>query len=517
MRHISSSESSWLKRHRSPFSSSELSLSELELESSDAPTAKAGQRRKRKSKVHEGSDSNEASYVVKSNANEEVVTSAMQITTTMPHVPNDEAAQMNSLPIQEEFPRSNVETVANPIQIEVIDHELLQENRESFLDEVPILTTELFRVKQWTNDIAEALLLSTIAQAYPNKVLAKLAGSKGKLPVMEDNLQALSFVDFEEIDQANLHEGIQRSLLEFQHHPGATSSAQPESAPMQGECQINEGELVDVCVHNKQVIVPESSNMQVLETFASHIDELTHEDMLEKPVMIPAEVEVEELATDLATVPVEVEELATDLATVPVEVQEQAEATVLATISTEGTVQVEEQATVLATVDNPLEVKYNLETSETSELENDDALNMEVPTEEERQMQLITDLHNELSTLRSENTATFAKVDNIEAKVTKIDGNAELLVDYAKKGEESSHLALSPSFAPIGSTTGPKFGVIDYFREGQPKYTLNDAPPLIKKRPKKDQVASVANQNSRLEEELKKASRSPNKENVLFV
>nr|GMC82651.1 hypothetical protein Iba_chr04bCG15380 [Ipomoea batatas] len=61
-----------------------------------------------------------------------------------------------------------------------------------------------------TNDIAEALLLSTIAQAYSNKVQAKLAGSKGKLPVMEDNFQALSFVDFEEIDQANLHEGIQR-------------------------------------------------------------------------------------------------------------------------------------------------------------------------------------------------------------------------------------------------------------------------------------------------------------------
>nr|GLL31370.1 uncharacterized protein LOC109192376 [Ipomoea trifida] len=72
-------------------------------QSSDAPTAKAGQRRKRTSKVPEGGDSNEASYVVRSNANEEVVTSAMQITTTMSDVPNDEAAQMNSLPIQEEL------------------------------------------------------------------------------------------------------------------------------------------------------------------------------------------------------------------------------------------------------------------------------------------------------------------------------------------------------------------------------------------------------------------------------
>nr|GLL27076.1 hypothetical protein Itr_chr05CG10930 [Ipomoea trifida] len=108
-----------------------------------------------------------------------------------------------------------------------------------------------------------------------------------------------------------------------------------------------------------------------------------------------------------------------------------------------------------------------------------------------QQQNQITDLHNELSTLRSENTATSAKVDNIEAKVTKIDGNAELLVDYAKKGEESSHLALS--------TTGPKFGVIDYFREEQLKYTLNDAPPLIKKRPKKDQVASVMKANTWME------------------
>nr|GLL31532.1 uncharacterized protein LOC109181202 [Ipomoea trifida] len=674
-------------------------------QSSDAPTAKAGQRRKRTSKVPEGGDSNEASYVVRSNANEEVVTSAMQITTTMSDVPNDEAAQMNSLPIQEELPGSNVETVANPIQIEVIDHELLEE-REQFLDEDPVLTTELFRVKQWrlwriaeykshmsragpemekeelfalswigTDDIAEALLLSTIAQAYSNKVQAKLAGSKGKLPVMEDNFQALSFVDFEEIDQANLHEGIQRSLLDFQHHPGATSSAQPESTPMQGEGQINEGELVDMCVNDKQVTIPESSNMQVMEPVASHIDETANEDMIEEPVMIPghshAMVQIVELVEGLGRIPaiverpiieteeilggcetnqipaeVEGEELATVLATVPVEVQGQAEATILATVS--STVQVEEQATVLATVDNPLEVNFevienqdslieadiqisenlmdvqvefpdeiqdNLEeehalstkrrklvisgTSETSERENDDGLNMEVPTEVEGQMQLVTvpiqqkqaefdkgildlkkglssgnnedednrlsslflkvdefeqnkgllnvihqqqnqiiDLHNELSSLRRENAATSAKVNNIEAKVTKIDGNVDLLVDYAKKGEESSHLALSPSFAHIESsmgrgrgrgrgrssgvsgfsqfagTTGPKFGVIDYFREEQPKYTLNNAPPLIKKQPKKDQVAWVANQNRILEEELKKGPEVPRRKMI---
>nr|GMC48498.1 hypothetical protein Iba_scaffold29720CG0010 [Ipomoea batatas] len=92
----------------------------------------------------------------------------------------------------------------------------------------------------------------------------------------------------------------------------------------------------------------------------------------------------------------------------------------------------------------------------------------------------------------------------ILTKVNKIDCNVELLMDYAKKGIESSHLALSPSFAPTGSSTGrgrgrekssgidfvqfagttyPKFGAIDYFREERPKYTLNDASPIIKKQP----------------------------------
>nr|GMC75256.1 hypothetical protein Iba_chr03dCG3210 [Ipomoea batatas] len=92
----------------------------------------------------------------------------------------------------------------------------------------------------------------------------------------------------------------------------------------------------------------------------------------------------------------------------------------------------------------------------------------------------------------------------ILTKVNKIDCNVELLMDYAKKGIESSHLALSPSFAPTGSstrrgrgrekssgsdfvqfagTTYPKFGAIDYFREERSKYTLNDASPIIKKQP----------------------------------
>lgn len=89
-----------------------------------------------------------------------------------------------------------MEIAANPIthlQIEGIDHELFEGNREQFFNEDPILAGELFRVKEWrkwmianyqshgsrvgpeiekdelfslswleANDIAEDLLLSTI-------------------------------------------------------------------------------------------------------------------------------------------------------------------------------------------------------------------------------------------------------------------------------------------------------------------------------------------------------------------
>nr|GMC68976.1 uncharacterized protein LOC109181202 [Ipomoea batatas] len=430
-----------------------------------------------------------------------------------------------------------------------------------------------------------------------------------------------------------------------------------------------------MCVNDKQVTIPESSNMQVMEPVASHIDETTNEDMLEEPVMIPghshAMVQIVESVEGLGRIPViverpimeteeilggcetnripaevEVEELATDLATVPVEVQGQAEATILATVS--STVQVEEQATVLATVDNPLEVNIevienqdslieadiqisenlmdvqvefpdeiqdNLEEehvlstkrrklviSETSET-NDDDLNMEVPTEEEGQMQLvtvpiqqkqaefekgildlkkdlssgnnededtrlsspflkvdecqeeistkfakvielkedireahenifkqltslndqqkditkelkysaeksekkwdektsklITNLHNELSSLRRENAATSAKVNNIEAKATKIDGNVDLLVDYAKKGEESSHLALSPSFAHIESSMGRGRGRGRGRSSGVSGFSQ-----------------FAANQNRILEEELKKGPEVPRRKMI---
>nr|GME10881.1 hypothetical protein Iba_scaffold11018CG0080 [Ipomoea batatas] len=133
----------------------------------------------------------------------------------------------------------------------------------------------------------------------------------------------------------------------------------------------------------------------------------------------------------------------------------------------------------------------------------------------QQQNQIIC-LQIELSALRRENVAASTKLDKIDDKVDMIDGNVELLIDYAKKEEGSNHLALSPTFSPTRSsigrgrgrgrshgsdfsqfagTTSSKFGVIDYFREEQSKYTLNDAPPVIKKQLKKDQVAWIAYQN----------------------
>nr|GMC89380.1 hypothetical protein Iba_chr04eCG18820 [Ipomoea batatas] len=294
-------------------------------QSFDAPTAKAGQRRKRKSKVPEGGDSNEASYVVRSNVNEEVVTSAMQITTTMPDVlvneevvtsamqitttmhdvPNDEAAQMNSLPIQEEFPRSNVETVANHIQIEVIDHELLEENREQFLDEDPVLTIELFRVKQWR--------------------LWRIAEYKSHMsrvgPEMEkEELFALS-------------------------------------------CRIDEPAHEDML--EETVMIPGHSHAMV--QIVESIEGLGRiPTLIQRPIMETKEI-LGGCETNRIPAEVEVEELATNLSTVPVAVQEQAEATILATVPTEDMVQVQEQGTVLAKVDNPLEVNVEI-------IENQDSL-----------------------------------------------------------------------------------------------------------------------------------------------
>nr|GMC66876.1 hypothetical protein Iba_chr02eCG9720 [Ipomoea batatas] len=255
---------------------------------------------------------------------------------------------------------------------------------------------------------------------------------------------------------------------------------------MQGEGQINENELIDVCVHDKQVETHEGSNMQVVEPVASHIVETTHEEMLEEHVMIPshshAMVQIVESIEELRRISVLVER--------PVMETEEISVGGCEISKIPAKVEVEELATTLATV--PIE-----------------------------QQNHIIDLQNELSALRRENVVAYVKVDKVYAKVDKIDGNVELLIYYVKKGEGSSHLALNPSFSPtrrcrgrerersngvsgfiqFAGTTGPKFSATEYFREDQPKYTLNYAPPVVKKQPKKDRVAWVMKINTRMEKE----------------
>nr|GME05113.1 protein FAR1-RELATED SEQUENCE 5-like [Ipomoea batatas] len=128
----------------------------------------------------------------------------------------------------------------------------------------------------------------------------------------------------------------------------------------------------------------------------------------------------------------------------------------------------------------------------------------------------ISALHNELSTFRYEHTA----------KVDKIDSNVEKLLDYAKKGEESSHLALGTSI-PVESSVGkrkgvfgfasfaskdprPKFGVTQYFSDDRTApYTMEDVPAIMRKQPEGDQRLWVAKKN----QELKKG-KSPAKSNI---
>nr|GMC62869.1 hypothetical protein Iba_chr02cCG7910 [Ipomoea batatas] len=206
---------------------------------------------------------------------------------------------------------------------------------------------------------------------------------------------------------------------------------------MQGEGQINENELIDVCVHDKQVKTHEGSNMQVVEPVASHIVETTHEEMLEEHVMIPshshAMVQIVESIEELGRISVLVER--------PVMETEEISVGGCEISKIPAKVEVEELATTLATV--PIE-----------------------------QQNHIIDLQNELSALRRENVVAYVKVDKVYAKVDKIDG-----------------------------TTGPKFSATEYFREDQPKYTLNYAPPVVKKQPKKDRVAWVMKINTRMEKE----------------
>nr|GMC80226.1 hypothetical protein Iba_chr04aCG18370 [Ipomoea batatas] len=157
---------------------------------------------------------------------------------------------------------------------------------------------------------------------------------------------------------------------------------------------------------------------------------------------------------------------------------------------------------------------------------------MEVPTEEEGQMQLATvpiqqkqaefdkrilDLKKSLSSGNKEDednrlSSLFLKVDECQeeistkfAKVIELkgdirDAHENIFKQLTSLNDQQKDITKVLKYSTEKSTTGPTFGVIDYFREEQPKYTLNDAPPLIKKQPKKDQVAWVMKANTWMEE-----------------
>nr|GMC75292.1 dystroglycan-like [Ipomoea batatas] len=178
-------------RRRKP---TEASTTSKDTVGSNAPKKKRGRPAKRTSRISEGLGSNEAPLVVMESANDEIVTS-------------------------------------NLIETAIVPANILEKGSEPFFDEDPILAIELLRVKEWrkwrleeyqshisragpeiekeelfaldwlgTEDIATAIQMSTIEEAYTNKVQAKLARSKEKLPVMEESFYALSVEDFEELD-----------------------------------------------------------------------------------------------------------------------------------------------------------------------------------------------------------------------------------------------------------------------------------------------------------------------------
>nr|GLL16355.1 uncharacterized protein LOC109192376 [Ipomoea trifida] len=210
--------------------STEASTTSRDTVGSNAPKKKRGRPAKRTSRISEGLGSNEAPLVVMESANDEVVTSNLIETAIVPVMPTgDHQPYPPSLPT--EF--TNNEALISPLQIEGLDSQLeaniLEKGSEPFFDEDAILAIELLRVKEWrkwrleeyqshisragpeiekeelfaldwlgTEDIATTIQMSTIEEAYTNKVQAKLARSKEKLPVMEESFYALSVEDFEE-------------------------------------------------------------------------------------------------------------------------------------------------------------------------------------------------------------------------------------------------------------------------------------------------------------------------------
>nr|GMD37735.1 CTTNBP2 N-terminal-like protein [Ipomoea batatas] len=667
--------SDYEEERSAPKKPTEASTTSRDTVGSNAPKKKRGRPAKRTSRISEGLGSNEAPLVVMESANDEIVTSNLIETAIVPVMPTgDHQPYPPSLPT--EF--TNNEALISPLQIEGLDSQLeaniLEKGSEPFFDEDPILAIELLRVKEWrkwrleeyqshisragpeiekeelfaldwlgTEDIATAIQMSTIEEAYTNKVQAKLARSKEKLPVMEESFYALSVEDFEELDQTNLQEGLQRSIMDFHHFPEKALIFQHDGNAMtqgEGPSNANEREIqilnevpVQITVEEQDVepvTVPEQDQVTVVvenlveepveKEIAAEVEEqvmipnVTNAENISYSVTVPAEAICEGVVTaqDETLVEANLDEsqhgITTDVPTAPQSHEMDTTENLLNTLEETNKnlfdnlidTQVIDEAHLqdFESDDDEASLKSNkrrkIIMSESSDSMNECqedistriANAMEVRGDIQRhiyediykQMQRLSDyqknlndamqvynekkekgwdekfvalskkveaeccrgnnftlaqcqsllkvihqhegqisaLHNELSTFRYEHTA----------KVDKIDSNVEKLLDYAKKGEESSHLALGTSI-PVESSVGkrkgvfgfasfaskdprPKFGVTQYFSDDRTApYTMEDVPAIMRKQPEGDQRLWVAKKN----QELKKG-KSPAKSNI---
>nr|GLL44796.1 uncharacterized protein LOC109181202 [Ipomoea trifida] len=674
--------SDYEEERSAPKKPTEASTTSRDTVGSNAPKKKRGRPAKRTSRISEGLGSNEAPLVVMESANDEIVTSNLIATAIVPVMPTgDHQPYPPSLPT--EF--TNNEALISPLQIEGLDSQIeaniLEKGSEPFFDEDPILAIELLRVKEWrkwrleeyqshisragpeiekeelfaldwlgTEDIATAIQMSTIEEAYTNKVQAKLARSKEKLPVMEESFYALSVEDFEELDQANLQEGLQRSIMDFHHFPEEALIFQHDGNAMtqgEGPSNANEREIqilnevpVQITVEEQDVepvTVPEQDQVTVVvenlveepveKEIAAEAEEqvmipnVTNAENISYSVTVPVEAICEGvvtaqdetlveanldesqhgITTDVPTAPQShemdttenlpntLEEtnknlfdnlIDTQLITIPIHQKERELATQLKQMKknlTKNMVEDDEnllsslfikvnecQEDISTRIANAMEVRgdiqrhiyediykqmqrlsdYQKNLNDAMQVYNEKkekgwdekfaALSKKVEAEccrgnnftlaqcqsllkviHQHEGQ-ISALHNELSTFRYEHTA----------KVDKIDSNVEKLLDYAKKGEESSHLALGTSI-PVESSVGkrkgvfgfasfaskdprPKFGVTQYFSDDRTApYTMEDVPAIMRKQPEGDQRLWVAKKN----QELKKG-KSPAKSNI---
>nr|GLL16350.1 uncharacterized protein LOC109181202 [Ipomoea trifida] len=456
--------------------------------------------------------------------------------------------------------------------------------------------------------------MSTIEEAYTNKVQAKLARSKEKLTVMEESFYALSVEDFEELDQANLQEGLQRSIMDFHHFPEEALIFQHDGNAMtQGEVeeQDEEQEVEPVTVPEQDqvtVVVENLVEEPVEKEIAAEVEEqvmipnVTNAENISYSVTVPVEAICEGVVTarDETLVETTLDEsqhgITTDVRTAPqsheMDTTENLPNTLEETnknlfdnlidtqVIDEAHLQDFESDDDEASLKSTKRRKIIMSESSDSSKADDDDDEMIVPTEVEG-MQLITipihqkerELATQLKQMKKNLTknmveddenllsSLFIKVNECQedistrianamevrgdihrhiyediykqmqryehtAKVDKIDSNVGKLLDYAKKGEESSHLALGTSI-PVESSVGkgkgvfgfasfaskdprPKFGVTEYFSDDRTApYTMEDVPAIMRKQPEGDQRLWVAKKN----QELKKG-KSPANSNI---